>query len=452
MINPDKNTTINKIIAEFETHLPYNQILNNHEKEQITIDGTMPSIVIYPTNHSQIQLILEIAKKNNLGIIPFGGQTKINLGNIPKKFDIALSTKNLNSIINHQQFDLTTTVEAGITLLKLQKFLEKFGQYLPVSSPEPEKATIGGILSTYPLGLNTSNIGLPRDWLLGIKVALSSGEIIKGGGQVVKNVTGYDMPKLFSGSLGTIGIILEATFKLTPIKINPEYLLYSYDSIEKTLEIIEQFKNLDFAPDAVTVFDPCLLNLPAKQRSSAPKNNYLIFCKITGLKNTNKRKIKQLQNILNQQGQLTNLENSQLSFIEQNLINYTWNTKKELIILKINFPITTLRKLINYSLIFEKNDVNKQMILDPLSGIMYLSLEFKQNKTNKNLLYQLLNEFRKHIVSIGGFSVIQSCDISIKRKFDVWEKSQNNFFLMETIKRKFDPNGILNKGRFIDKL
>ena len=92
------------------------------------------------------------------------------------------------------------------------------------------------------------------------------------------------------------------------------------------------------------------------------------------------------------------------------------------------------------------------MILDPLSGIMYLSLEFKQNKTNKNLLYQLLNEFRKHIVSIGGFSVIQSCDISIKRKFDVWEKSQNNFFLMETIKRKFDPNGILNKGRFIDKL
>ena len=242
MINLNKNTTINKIIAELETHLPYNQIVNNHEKEQITIDGIVPSIVIYPTNHSQIKLIFTIAKKNNLGIIPFGGQTKINLGNIPKKFDIALSTKNLNSIINHQQFDLTTTVEAGITLLKLQKFLAKFGQYLPINSPNPEKATIGGILSTYPLGLNTSNIGLPRDWLLGIKVALTSGEIIKGGGQVVKNVTGYDMPKLFSGALGTLGIILEATFKLTPIKTNPEYLLYSYDSIEKTLEIIEQYK------------------------------------------------------------------------------------------------------------------------------------------------------------------------------------------------------------------
>ena len=116
MINQNKNITINKIIAEFETHLPYNQILNNHEKEQFTVDGVIPSIVICPTNHSQIQLILEIAKKNNLGIIPFGGGTKINLGNIPEKFDIALSTRNLNSIINHQQFDLTTTVEAGITL------------------------------------------------------------------------------------------------------------------------------------------------------------------------------------------------------------------------------------------------------------------------------------------------------------------------------------------------
>ncbi len=451
MINLNKNTTINKIIAELETHLPYNQIVNNHEKEQITIDGIVPSIVIYPTNHSQIKLIFTIAKKNNLGIIPFGGQTKINLGNIPKKFDIALSTKNLNSIINHQQFDLTTTVEAGITLLKLQKFLAKFGQYLPINSPNPEKATIGGILSTYPLGLNTSNIGLPRDWLLGIKVALTSGEIIKGGGQVVKNVTGYDMPKLFSGALGTLGIILEATFKLTPIKTNPEYLLYSYDSIEKTLEIIEQFKNLDFAPDTVSVFNSCLLNSSTKN-SSTQKSNYSIFCKIAGLKNTNKRKIEQLKNILNQHGNLINLENTELSFIEQNLINYTWNTKQELIILKINFPITNLKKLINYSLIFEKNNINNQMILDPLSGIMYLSLEFKQNKTNKNLLYQLLNEFRKGILNIGGFSVIQSCDIAIKRKFDVWERSQNNSFLMEAIKRKFDPNGILNKGRFIDKL
>ena len=149
---------------------------------------------------------------------------------------------------------------------------------------------------------------------------------------------------------------------------------------------------------------------------------------------------------------MINLENTELSFIEQNLINYTWNTKQELIILKINFPITNLKKLINYSLIFEKNNINNQMILDPLSGIMYLSLEFKQNKTNKNLLYQLLNEFRKGILNIGGFSVIQSCDIAIKRKFDVWERSQNNSFLMEAIKRKFDPNGILNKGRFIDKL
>ena len=106
MINQNKNTTINKIIAEFETHLPYNQILNNHEKEQFIVDGVIPSIVICPTNHSQIQLILEIAKKNNLGIIPFGGRTKINLGNIPKKFDIALSTRNLNSIINSKNRSL----------------------------------------------------------------------------------------------------------------------------------------------------------------------------------------------------------------------------------------------------------------------------------------------------------------------------------------------------------
>src|SRR5262245_30076761 len=122
----------------------------------------------------------------------------------------------LNHVVEHAPQDLTVTVEAGITLLALQSELRKRAQWLPVDPPLAERLTIRELLEENASGPRRFGWGTIRDYLLGIKVTLADGRIIKSGGRVVKNVAGYDLAKLFVGSRGTLGVVAEATFKLRP--------------------------------------------------------------------------------------------------------------------------------------------------------------------------------------------------------------------------------------------
>ena len=111
---------------------------------------------------------------------------------------------------------MTVTVEAGATLTAVQDALAPHGQFLPIDPPDADRATVGGILATNAFGPSRSHYGTVRDWLIGLTVVDATGRAIRGGGKVVKNVTGYDLPKLHIGALGTLGVIVEATFKVAP--------------------------------------------------------------------------------------------------------------------------------------------------------------------------------------------------------------------------------------------
>ena len=113
--------------------------------------------------------------------------------------------------------DLTITVEAGATLAEVQAALAPHGLFLPIDAPYPDRATIGGILAVNAFGASRLGYGTARDWLIGLTVVDAAGRLTKGGGKVVKNVTGYDLPKLHLGALGTLGILAEATFKVAPL-------------------------------------------------------------------------------------------------------------------------------------------------------------------------------------------------------------------------------------------
>ena len=138
-------------------------------------------------------------------------------GGIPQRYDVALDTTRLNRIVEHVAEDLTVVVQAGARLQDLQDHLARRGQYLPLDPPLPDRATIGGVLASNAGGPWRHAHGWPRDWLLGMKVALPDGSLVKSGGRVVKNVAGYDMSKLFVGSFGTLGVIVEAAFKVVPL-------------------------------------------------------------------------------------------------------------------------------------------------------------------------------------------------------------------------------------------
>ena len=141
---------------------------------------------------------------------------ELGCGNLLQRYDVALSTRRLARILAHEAADMTVTVEAGATLAAVNAALEPARQRLPLDPPHPEHTTIGAAIATDASGPLRLSQGKVRDLLIGIKVVLADGTLIKGGGRVVKNVAGYDLMKLFTGSFGTLGAVVEATFRLRP--------------------------------------------------------------------------------------------------------------------------------------------------------------------------------------------------------------------------------------------
>ncbi|GAB4460431.1 MAG: FAD-binding oxidoreductase [Armatimonadaceae bacterium] len=182
--------------------------------------GLEPGAVVRPETIEEAAEVVRLASERKQVVVPWGGGTGQEFGYTPPRLDVLLDMSGLNRVIGHEPGDLTTTVQAGVTLDALQDALEQHNQFLPLDPPHSHRATLGGILATDAYGASAQGHGTARDWLIGITVVDGAGRIVRGGGKVVKNVTGYDLPKLHIGALGTLGIIVEATFKVAP---RPEY-------------------------------------------------------------------------------------------------------------------------------------------------------------------------------------------------------------------------------------
>ncbi|MBA4149000.1 MAG: FAD-binding oxidoreductase [Verrucomicrobia bacterium] len=159
-----------------------------------------------------------------------------------------LNLSALNKIIEHRPEDMTVTVEAGKTVAALQTELRKQGQWLPIDPPNPETLTIGSLLAENLNGPRRLGFGTIRDWLIGIRVALADGTLIRSGGKVVKNVAGYDLMKAFVGSRGTLGVIVEATFKLRPVPEVESFAETTCDSLESADKLIQQVVDSPLCP------------------------------------------------------------------------------------------------------------------------------------------------------------------------------------------------------------
>jgi glycolate oxidase FAD binding subunit len=181
------------------------------------IAGVQPKLVVEPGNEKELAEVLRVANEAGLAVVPRGGGTKLGWGNPPSRADLILSTARLNQIVEHAWADLTVTVEAGCTIHKLQEALSQHGQRLALDPLWAAKATIGGVLSTNDSGPLRLRFGALRDLIIGVTLALPDGTLARSGGKVVKNVAGYDLPKLATGALGTLGVITRAVFRLHPL-------------------------------------------------------------------------------------------------------------------------------------------------------------------------------------------------------------------------------------------
>jgi glycolate oxidase FAD binding subunit len=181
------------------------------------VAGVQTQMVFEPSSETELAAALRCADAAGFGVVPRGGGTKAGWGNPPVRADLILSTARLNRVIEHAWADLTVSVEAGCTIQNLQNTVAEHGQRVAVDPLWPERATVGGILSTNDSGTLRIRYGALRDLIIGATIALPDGTLASSGGKVVKNVAGYDLPKLATGALGTLGVITRAIFRLHPL-------------------------------------------------------------------------------------------------------------------------------------------------------------------------------------------------------------------------------------------
>ena len=181
------------------------------------VEGVVPSAVVAPGSVESLAATVRMASEQGYAVVPKGGGTKMDFGHPPTRADIVVSLERLNRIVVHEPADQTATVEAGINMARLQAGLGERGQYLPLDPPHGDAGTLGGVLATNASGVLRASFGTARDLVIGVRVVQADGTVVRSGGQVVKNVAGYDLNKMYIGSLGTLGILAEVNLKLQPL-------------------------------------------------------------------------------------------------------------------------------------------------------------------------------------------------------------------------------------------
>lgn len=227
----------------------------------LEIDGVLPGQRETPGSPEALAAILAAANSDGRAVAPIGGGTQLALGMPPRTVDIALDTTGLDRVVEYEPADLTVTVEAGMRFDALQKLLGEQGQFLALDPPAVEGATIGGLIATNASGPLRFSSGTARDLVIGCRVANADGVLTRAGGRVVKNVAGYDLDKLYIGSLGVLGVLVELSFKLAPLPPATGSVVGAFGSALGAREALREVVRSPLTPLAVELVSPALASL-----------------------------------------------------------------------------------------------------------------------------------------------------------------------------------------------
>ncbi len=420
-----------------------------HNLDQFNVLGCIPSAVITPSNIKELSKTLTTANEHKLSVSPRGGGTKLELGNTPDSLDIIIDMSRLNKILNHAPADLTATVESGITILNLQNELAEHGQFLAIDPALPHIATVGGVLATGIAGPMKWQHGSPRDTVIGMKIVSPDGTITKSGGQVVKNVTGYDMSRLHIGGLGTIGIIAEVSFKLTPLPPKQLTILASFNSNRIAAEVALEIFNSNLMPLAITVFDP-----DSQDRiPDIGMNNPVLAIKAAGRPATIERYVKDSTSIINKFGSsnVKVLDQIDSKPLWEEISNFGWDTlNSEILLCRASVLPSAVPNLIESIEKFEYDQslIGKK-ISHPAYGTVLVEWYCGNGPLNNETVSTILNTFSGLIQRLDGSLVIQRCPRKFREEIDVWGKIGSSLEIMRRLKNQYDPNRTINPGRFI---
>jgi glycolate oxidase FAD binding subunit len=394
-----------------------------------------------PTSVNDVAEIIRAAAAAGTPLYPLGGSSSLQYGLTVKEAGVGLSLANWQQVVDFPARDMTITVSAGMPFAKLAAELAKEGQQLPFDPPKAKYATVGGIVATNFNGPRKYGYGGIRDFVIGIEAVDGTGRIFHGGGRVVKNVAGYDFCKLLTGSLGTLGVITQLTFKVRPLSEKTALVaagIRNESHLEQCLAALSQSAT---TPAAVEVLrGDAWAEVPVVKAFGQPLT---LLVRVEGTAVEVDWMMAQLQNELNSAGceQIeTNLPDDSLW---QQVIEFPDDQSAPLVVKAQVSPSGVAPFLA------EVNAVDPTASILAHAGHGAVFVKFSQFP-EKGLLQMLVGQLQPAAKKHHGSVVVLSNPSGAEMTPQVcWSGAPAGLFLMNQIKKQFDPRNILNRGRFV---
>ncbi len=394
------------------------------------VGGMTPSLVVEPGSVDEISAVMKLAHGEGLSVCPRGGGTKMDLGAPPRSVDLVLDMGRMDEIIEHVPGDQVVRVQAGVKLETLQEKLAEADQMLALDPPE-RGATMGGVVAANASGPRRFRYGTVRDLVIGITVVLADGTVAKAGGKVVKNVAGYDLGKLFTGSLGTLGVIADCNFRLHPRPESARTVAVEVDTPRAARDAAQAVVHSQVEATAIELHWDGETNLVSVLLESIP-----------GGIEAKEERARFLLESFGEVRTLSDEEGDNLGPLDPP------GTGPEDVAVKISAPPAELAAALESVLdAVGRRDVGARFTGHAGTGVTFAGLSGEEEA-----LVEVVQEVRDIWTRRGGSVVVRSAPSSFKEKVDVWGPAGDYGGLLRRVKEKFDPGYAMNPGRFVGGL
>ncbi len=410
-----------------------------------------------PQTTADLAAALRDAGERGQAVVPWGAGTLQHLGGPPPEGALVLYTAALDRVLEYNPADLTITVEAGAALGALQAMLGERGQWLPWHPPTPATATIGGLLAAGAGGPLRLGYGTPRDWVLGMRVALADGRLVKSGGKVVKNVAGYETHKLHIGALGTLGVIVEVTFKVAPLPERVGMLALACPTRAGAFALAERLREPPLAPISLVLLNhaaaPDLAWHPSTQQGQA-----LVVARFAGVPAVVERQLLAATGATVAAGAaLLDLDGAGSDALWQDLVSFAapgplpeppHEQKAPALLVRAGARPSELLAVMEALERHAPLEAPTAIVGYGGVGLAYARWPLPPGLDAVALAHSVA-ALRSALAGVGGYAVIEEAPAPLRHRLDLWGPAPESLALMRSLKTQWDPRNVLNPGRYI---
>ena len=420
-----------------------------HACAAVAVDGKVPQGVVAPATAEQVAAVLRYAADHHLAVIPRGNGTKLSLGNPPHRYDLALCLRELHHVIHYEPADLTISVEAGMRFGDFQNLVGQNGLWLPLDPSGGAESSIGGIIAANAAGPLRQGFGGPRDMVLGLKMATTDGKLVKTGGRVVKNVAGFDLGKLLTGSLGTLGVMVEASLKLFPKP--PECATFALrpGTLGIARDLRRSILRSPLDPLRLMLIDSPAAALLGEPAGGTETPGVQLWMEVGGSHRVIERCMLELRQMASAAGvPLVRMDGADEAWQRMaDLAPWLRQKYRDVTVLKAALPLVASEEFLSRAQ--QESDAERVPLASFAQvGVGVVHLCALQETTSTGV-EGWVGRLRQAAADLRGALVIEHCPAELKNRIDVWGAGGDDLGVMRQMKAVWDPHEVLSPGRFL---